>query len=183
MPRADQPSTPAEDIDARARWAGPVLGSGVLTPDLASFCQSGISVVLASRDRAGRPIAGRGLGCRVDAAGRVRVLVRRTAAQPILQALGDGAGLAVTFTKPTSHRSIQLKARSALVVPPGPSDAALVEAQAAVFRAELIEVQYSAPFSTIYTTFDRHDMAAIEFQPEAAFVQTPGPSAGSALTA
>jgi hypothetical protein len=183
MPRAEQPSSPAEELAARRGWQGPVLASGVLTADIADFCQSGISVILGTSDAAGRPLAGRALACRIDETGRVRILLRRAAQQPLLDAVGGGAALAVTFSRPVNHRAIQLKAASATVIAPAASDAALAEAQTAAFRAELVEVGYTAAFATIYTAFDRHDLAAIEFVPEQAFVQTPGPAAGSQLQA
>jgi hypothetical protein len=181
MPRADRPSTPTDDLAARRDWDGPVLARGVLTTELAAFCQSGLSVVVASRERDGRPIVGRALGCRVDDQGRVRVLLRRPASQALLQAVGQGAGLAVTLTQPSTHRSIQLKAARAAVAAPTASDGAAAEAQAARFRDELVDVGYPAPFATIYCAFERHELAALDFVPEHAFVQTPGPSAGSAL--
>lgn len=184
MSSEKHPSTPLEELSARRSWVGPTLADGILTPDVAVFCQSGLSVVLGTRDpRSGFPVSGRGLGCRIDHEGRVRVMLRRTANEALLKALTEGAGIAVTFTKPSSHRSIQLKAGSARVVPAENEDGVAVEVQRGKFRDELIECGESTEFATIYCTSARHELTAIEFMPEQAFVQTPGPSAGSALKA
>src|SRR5690606_41788382 len=73
---SDQPSSPVQELQDRRHWSGPTLANGVLTSELAEFCQSGLSIVLASRDGAGRPVVGRGLACIIDADGRVRVVFR-----------------------------------------------------------------------------------------------------------
>jgi hypothetical protein len=56
-----------------------------------------------------------------------------------------------------------------------------VHRQTAAFRAELETVGYARELVAPYTDFAPHELAAVEFRPQAAFVQTPGPSAGSAL--
>ncbi|MBK0400966.1 hypothetical protein H0I76_17340 [Limibaculum sp. M0105] len=181
MPRADQPSSPSEELAERRGWKGETLANGVLTTELAEFCQSGISVVLASCDGGGRPVVARGLACRIDADGRVRVMLREEPNLPFLKAIAAGASVAATFTKPHSHRSIQLKGTHAEIFRPAPLDGPAAFMQTSAFRDELVSVGHSEAFSAGYTHFEPHELAAIEFLPESAFVQTPGPSAGSAL--
>lgn len=183
MPPADRPSSPSQELAARRNWSGPTLANGVLTVELTEFCQSGVSVVMASCDRGGRPVVGRGVACRIDESGLVRVLLRQPSNTALLQALRDGAGLAVTYTRPTNHRSIQLKAANARIAAPTASDGTASIAQSAAFRADLIEDGYTESFAEAYCAFEPHELAAIDFVPEQAFVQTPGPSAGSALQA
>ncbi|MCU9850522.1 hypothetical protein OEZ60_21315 [Defluviimonas sp. WL0024] len=158
------------------------MANGVLTAELADFCQSGISVILASRGTAGRPVVGRGLACRIDAEGRVRVIYREPANAAFQRAIATGAPIAVTFTKPYSHRSIQLKAPRAEIVRPAPPDGPAAFSQARAFRDELVAIGYAESLATGYTRFEPHELAALEFLPDRAFVQTPGPSAGSALS-
>ena len=181
MGRAVHPATAVEELTARRSWDGPVLAGGVLTPDLAAFCQSGISIVLASCGPNGWPVAGRALGCRIDGAGRVRVFLRQATNRPLLDAVRAGGGLSASFSKPKTHRTIQLRAARAEVGGLEREDGVLVETQAAAFRDELIDVGYTLSFATIYLAFDPDELASLGFVPEEAFVQTPGPSAGDVL--
>jgi hypothetical protein len=64
---------------------------------------------------------------------------------------------------------------------PEPADAAAADRQSAVFRGLLIAAAYPDAFSTNYCSAGGQRPVAIEFVPEAAFVQTPGPGAGSRL--
>lgn len=176
-----QASTPSRELAARSSWDGPVLGDGLLTAELAAFCQSGVSVVLASCDRSRWPVVGRGVGCLIDASGQVRILSRRTPNGALLQALADGAGLAVTFTLPTTHRSIQLKASGGRIATPAASDYPVVAAQMAALCADIIACGYAESLAAGYCAFEPHDLAAIDLLPDCAFVQTPGPGAGSKL--
>lgn len=181
MPRAAKPSSPSQELAARASWSGPTLANGALTADLAEFCQSGVSVVIASVGPGGRPIVGRGLACRIDGSGQVRIVLRQTTNVALLKAVERGAGFAATFTRPTTHRSIQLKAVRAKIAAPTVSDGPAAAAQTAGFRADLAEAGYGEAFAAAYCFYEPHELAALDFVPEHAFVQTPGPSAGSAL--
>lgn len=98
------------------------------------------------------------------------------------RAVAAGAPIAATFTKPYSHRSIQLKADRAEIVRPAPPDGPAAFAQTRAFREELVSVGYAETLASGYTRFELHELAALEFVPESAFVQTPGPSAGSSLS-
>lgn len=182
MERASRPASPSDEIDAWRASAGRLLGASVLTAELADFCQSGLSVVVGTRGPDGWPIAGRAKGCRIDADGRVRVFLRRAASQAILDAVAGGAGVAATFSRPSDHRTIQLKAGHGRVVEPRAGDVAEAERQLAIFRDELVGIGYPPAFAWPFTLVHPGDLAAVEFLPEAAFVQTPGPSAGSPLS-
>jgi hypothetical protein len=182
MPRASHPATPRQELDSRRHWLGREIAGGVLTPELAQFCQSGVSVVLGARNVDGHPIAGLALACGVNASGVVRVLLREPANDGLLQALDAGAGIAATFSEPRTHRSIQLKAGSARKVQVTEDDLASVARQCATLKRELEFAGYSAELTTYYCAYRAEEIVAVEFVPEEAFVQTPGPGAGSALT-
>jgi hypothetical protein len=179
MVRADRPATPSEDLEARRNWAGPVI-AGVLTEDLARFCQSGVSVVLGTRAD-GLPLAGVALACIVNPSGKIRILLREPANTALLRAFESGAGIAATFTEPRTHRSIQLKAVSARQVAATEQDLVSVARQIAIFKSELESAGYSAELTSHYSAYRPDEIVAIEFTPREAFVQTPGPGAGSAL--
>jgi hypothetical protein len=180
MSRAQRPSTPADDLAANgSRQNG--HSSGVLGADLISFCQSGISSVVATRGVDGAPIAGLALGCDIDAAGHVRILLPRAANEALLHGLEAGSRIAATFSRPSDHRSIQIKGPAARRVPLRAGDKSLLDAQCAGMARELRDAGYSDAFSFGYCAFDLADIVAIEFMPESVFVQTPGPGAGSRL--
>lgn len=179
MGRAQRPARPSDDIDAARDGNGPIAG-GVLAAELAAFCESGISIVVGSRRADGWPVPVHARGCRVTG-GVVRVLVQRSESGPVLEALAGRAGVAVTFSRPADHRSIQLKAARAEVAASDAADAAAVARQLAGYRDGLAAIGYRGSFLAAFTAHDATDLAAIVFRPEQAFVQTPGPGAGSAL--
>ncbi len=156
---------------------------GLLTADLVALAQGGVSVVLASCSADGRPIAGIGVGARVDGAGAIRVFLTRQANLPLLKALEAGRAIAVTFSRARDHRSFQVKANSAAILRSCPDDTPEIARQCAVFRDELIGINLPRHVAEGYTTYDPDDLLAIEFTPDQAYVQTPGPGAGSPLSA
>jgi hypothetical protein len=182
MLKVGKPSSPSEELAQRRSWSGSTLANDVLTTEIVEFCQSGLSIVLASQDSAGRPLVARGLACRINPEGRIRVIYRERPNATFQRSVAAGAAVAATFTKPYNHRSIQLKATTADILHTDPLDGPAAHVQTRRFCRELVDVGYSEAFATGYTNFEPHELAAVEFQPESAFVQTPGPSAGSALS-
>ncbi len=181
MPRAVHPSSPADELSNRRSWSGATLANGLITKELAEFCQSGVSIVLGSQTRSGGPLVARGLACRIDAEGTMRIILREPSNRGLIAAVIAGAAIAVTFTKPETHRSIQVKAPRAALVPITCEDGPATVTQTAHFSAELIDVGYTKELALHYSAYEPFDLCAIQFMPETAFVQTPGPSAGSAL--
>lgn len=182
MLRAEEPASPDQELAARRRSDDRSVAAEVLTADLARFCQSGVSIVIASGDRDGWPVVGRGLACRIDGPGPVRIVLRVSSNSALLDAVRDGGGLAVTFTRPTTHRSIQLKAAAAQIGALAPEDAPAARTQTAAFSADLVACGHPDEFAQAYCIFEPHDLTAVDFVPGQAFVQTPGPGAGSALS-
>ena len=181
MARANRPATPLDEIAARRGWRGATMAGGVLTGELVAFCESGTSILIGSAEPGGRPVAGQALACRVRADGMLHVLLRAPGNEPVLELLRAGAPIAVTFSEPHSHRSIQLKGTSAVAAPVAEGDLAVTTQQSTHLRAELVDVGYPQALATAYCAFERHEIVAIDFLPDSAFVQTPGPHAGSAL--
>ena len=152
-----------------------------LTTELVAFMQSGLSIIVGSVDRDGFPIPRMSHGCRVDGTGRVRLTVGSRSAARLVEAVADGQPFAATFSRPQDHRSIQLKARSARVCDPQSADIAEAGRQAAIFADTLAADLLERPFSEAYVGFFPDELVVIEFSPEQAFVQTPGPDAGARL--
>ncbi len=180
MSHPEGPASPADDIAARRAWRGPTLANGTLTPELVAFCQGGVSVILASCAD-GEPLAGRGFACRIDETGTVRILLRRTGHAAFIAALRGGAAISGTFTNPPQHRSIQLKGKGARESAVTVADGMALAVQSREFRDRMMQIKYSEVMSNGYCFAEPDDLVAIEFMPDEAFVQTPGPSAGSEL--
>lgn len=180
MARAEQPSTPARDVAAFRRGSRGGTAA-VLGEDLAAFCQSGVSVIVGSCNREGQAIAGLALGARVEAEGPVRLLLERPANQALIKAVSLGAGVAATFSLPSTHRSIQLKADTASIDEPAAEDIAALDRQLAAFASQLVGTGLDAAFATTYCSYAPDAIAAIVLEPTSAFVQTPGPGAGAAI--
>jgi hypothetical protein len=155
----------------------------VLTSDLVNFCQSGQSIVVASCEADGSPVGGKAFAFRIDSRTQTaRLTVPRAANAPLLNAIEQGKGIAVTFSQPTTHKSIQLKAPSARIVSVKPEDKRDAADQRAGFARELLAVGYPEAYVQMFCAHDPRDLAVLTFTPTEAFLQTPGPNAGSAIT-
>jgi hypothetical protein len=181
MLQTSSPASPAEDVAAYRSRRERLAAGNPLSADLAAFMQSGISIILATVTAGLEPIAGFGLGCRIDAAGTVRVLLRRPVNAALLEAVAQGRPLAVTGSRPHDHRSIQVKATSARIVAVDPADLPEIARQTAGMRDELIHCGYDPMLAAAYVSYEPGEVAAIELTPERVFTQTPGPGAGSEL--
>lgn len=177
MPRAPEPLTPEFDIAARQA----VADDGVLTPELEAYLQSGISVIIGVAGPGMAPMATIGCGCRALPSGRLRIFLMRAGNEAILDMIARGAGIAATFSKPITHRSIQVKGRLADIVEPTPDDRSLAVRQHDGLRRELVSINYPPAFAAAYCAVNEADLVAVDMTPDAAFVQTPGPNAGAEL--
>jgi hypothetical protein len=171
-------ATPTDDLTA---WRDATPTPGEIPPYLAAFLQGGVSPTLGVRGCNGRPLVGPGAACRVSRDGLVRVLVPRNPNLSLLAAIEGGSPVAVTFSRPRDHRSIQLKARSAVVAPILPDDGCEAARQSAVLADELIEIGYSREQADSFVAIAADDLVSVEFRPDRLFTQTPGPGAGAEL--
>ena len=89
--------------------------------------------------------------------------------------------LAVVFSQPSTHRTIQLKSTDAAMVPIGPGDTERVAEHAELVIDDLKRLGHGEPVLRAAFSHTLEDIAAIAFTPSAAFTQTPGPGAGARL--
>jgi hypothetical protein len=142
----------------------------------------GISMTASSRGADNLPELGRVHGCRVAAdRRRVTVLLPGDQYPGLIEALRASRAVAVVFSQPTTHRTIQLKGTDALVEPPAPGDAELAAQATDRFAAGLGALGYDETMVRTAVWFDAAALVAVTFTPCAAFQQTPGPRAGAPL--
>lgn len=160
----------------------PRTGSGLfsLPDEIAEFIQSGVSIILAVVDADGRAKAGRALACRVDG-GAVRVIYPAEGNGVITTAAEAGRAIAVTFSAPMSHRTIQLKAMSMRAEAVSEEDRKSLGQQIDAFAGVLRAIGYTGAFVQSFCDNRSRSVLALRFLPEVAFEQTPGPGAGREL--
>ena len=163
--------------------SAPVREGTLLDEGAAAFLhRPGVSITAASRDDRNVPHIGRCLGCRV-AANRERVTVFIASAQyePFFAALAASRAIAVVFSLPSTHRTVQLKGTDAAVGPLEPGDAQMIERHVDDFAGELGALGYPRDVVRAYHWCDAAELRAVTFTPSAAFEQTPGPGAGAPM--
>jgi hypothetical protein len=148
----------------------------------AEFAQGGVSVIVATRDAGLVADAIRACGCRVSRdRRRVTVLVDRVRAETLVANVAANGQIAVVFSQPSTHRTIQLKGTDAAVVRPQPSDRALAASHREEWIDELGRIGYAREFAAAFWGRLPETLVAVAFTPSAAFQQTPGPAAGQPL--
>ena len=154
----------------------------LIDEELAVFLQSGISMHAAAVGPGNEAQIARGAGVRVAPDRRsVTVYLVESEARELLALVRANGAIAVALTKPKSHRTVQLKGEDARVVAVGHEDAVDVDRQVAAFDAELRSIGFPERFGWTLAGGSGLGLAAIAFTPSSAFLQTPGPSAGTVL--
>lgn len=155
----------------------------VLDAEHAAFIvQPGISMSAASCSAGKVPRLGRLLGCRVASdRSRVAVLLPGDQLPELVQALRESGAIAVVFSEPGTHRTIQLKGTDATIQMPAPGDAELSARWADGFVAALEPLGIGESLVRAFLWSAPDAVVAVSFTPSEAFQQTPGPGAGAPL--
>lgn len=149
----------------------------------AAFITGAVSIGVGGRNRDRRPSLTRGVGCRIAAdRSRVFVLVSAEQSRDVLADIRDNRRIAVVFSQPSTHRTVQFKADDACVEALDDADLVIVERYRQAFVAHLAALGYSELAIRTLIDCPAYDLVAIGFSPHAAFTQTPGPQAGLPLS-
>ncbi|MFO0673440.1 MAG: hypothetical protein U0235_28130 [Polyangiaceae bacterium] len=149
--------------------------------DLVEFVESGVAILVGTRDAALRPDAVRAWGVSVHP-GRARATVflgRDTAARASANAQENGA-IAVCLSRPVDNFTLQLKGRAVEVRPATDADRAVVDRYAASYFEQLFMVGVTRGLTRRIRVWPA---TAVTFDITDIFVQTPGPGAGKRLEA
>ena len=154
----------------------------LLSPDLVDFMLGPVSIKIGSCS-AGVPSVAQGFGCQIAADRRkVCVFVSESRCAGVLRDLRAGAAVAVVFSRPQTHRTLQLKAPLARIEALMPGDQALIDIHGQRTTRELTSLGYPLQFAQgVMTLGDCQDAVRVCFEPALAFDQTPGAGAGMQL--
>jgi len=156
-----------------------------ITAELKDFLESGVSVVVGTRDSACLPDAVRAWGPRVGRDGRtISLCVAVATSGSALSNLRDNGRVAVIFCLPTNYKTIQLKGRFLGTARPNGQDLAAVERHRDSFTASATGVGVDRRFMEGLWQKELVESAVmlkIRFVAEQVFDQTPGPDAGARL--
>jgi len=154
----------------------------LLEEEHATFIQGGVSIVASSCDARHIPSIGHIAGCRVASdRRRVTVLLAASQAPQLLADVRACGRLAVVFSRPTTHRSFQLKSDDACPRAATKYELAVVHRHTEAFAAEIAVLGHRPQQARALLDCADEDVVAIDFTPKAAFEQTPGPRAGTQI--
>jgi hypothetical protein len=143
------------------------------------FIESGVSILVGTRDAELSPACGRAMGARVDLErGVLTIYLPEATSARTLANLRDNAQIAVTFSRPMTHRSLQVKGVCAAVRASGEADRVTQEQYRAGYAEQLLVVGVPRAQSSRMTYWPS---VAVDVAVRDLFVQTPGPGAGRRL--
>ena len=152
-----------------------------LPPDLVAMMARGVSVIVASHDAALRPNLMRAVGSRIEEEGAITVYLARRQSRQVVQDLAATGHIAVVFSEPSTHRSVQLKATRVEMRSAEAQDTPFLERYREAMEREIQQVGFAPPLTRAMLAHRLDDLVAVRFTPEQAFDQTPGPRAGTPL--
>lgn len=153
-----------------------------LAPSVAAFVQSGLSVTVAARNDRLVPSISKAVGCRVEHDGRqVTVLLFADVAEAVCRDIAANGQVAVCFSRPSTHETVQVKGRDARFALAAPQDVATARGCLDRLIDDLVSMGFERRTMEAFFWGDPKDLVAIRFTADSAFAQTPGPSAGRAL--
>lgn len=157
------------------------LAPGLLPADHVAMMAKGVSVIVSACG-AGGPSIMRAVGSRVEAGGAgVTVFLSRRQSGPLLGDLAATGAIAVVFSEPISHRTVQVKASRLTMRSADTTDLPALQAYRTSMEHEVGLVGFAPAFVRAMLAFTLDDLVAVHFVPEQAFNQAPGPRAGATL--
>lgn len=146
------------------------------------FIAGAVSISVGTRSADRLPNLTRAVGCRLSPdRSRLHVLVSREQSAAVLADVADNREIAVVFSQPSTHRTVQYKGRDATIEATVDGDHERVERYRDAFVGELVPLGFSEHAVRSLVDCRLDDIVAIGFTPEKAFNQTPGPQAGLPL--
>lgn len=149
--------------------------------ELQAFLESGVSVLVGTRDRLLVPEGARGFGVRVLPGGtEIEVFVPDAWGERTLANLADNGRIAVSVAQPEDHRSVQVKGAMIAIRPGSEAERAAIDRYREALIAKFSVIGYPPSLFHRLNVWPCH---VVRLRVEALFEQTPGPRAGVPLAA
>jgi hypothetical protein len=153
-----------------------------LKPEFLAMMAKGVSLMLASCDHALNPSVMRAMGSLVQDEGRhITAYLGRAQARQLLANIHSSGRLSAVFSQPSTHLTLQLKSRRVRLRDLRPEDEAELLRYRLSMEQELAALGFLPVHAQALLALDPAGLVAVEFQPDEAYDQTPGASAGRAL--
>ena len=151
----------------------------MISPDLAAFLESGISIHVATRNEGREPNGGLVVAVKVDPDLRhLTAYLPKIAAGPLVADLKSNQQVAIGFGRPSDDRACQVKGVFLTARPAAARERALIDRQWEAFLADLAQIGFPRQVTEHWTIWPS---IAIRLRVTALFGQTPGPGAGEPL--
>jgi hypothetical protein len=152
----------------------------MISEELTAFIESGVSILVGTRDHANRPYGMRGVGVRASADRKsLTVLLPDATGKRALADVRDNGRVAFTFTRPIDHRSIQLKGAVTSVRAATDEERRQAEKYIDDWAGHVEVVGLPRALGSRLACWPS---TAVTVRIESVFHQTPGPSAGARVT-
>jgi hypothetical protein len=156
------------------------MDTAVIGPELRARLDEGYAAVAATCDERLRPELARVWGMEVSPDGRsVTFCVEAPPGSRMRANLERGCAVAITATKPTTYRSIQVKGRLRGVWEPTEADLARAVGQRDAFAQDVAALGIEPARGVRFMRDEA--LCAVEIDVDELYDQTPGPAAGSRL--
>ena len=150
-----------------------------IAPELASHVEGGIAIVVATRDADMRPQIARAWGTGVaDDGSALTICVTAAEGSRTLDNLRANGAIALTFSSPTTYRTVQAKGVVTDLREPGDRDLARRDEQ---FEDFLDEGEQVGIERRLARRLARGEAIAVTVAVHELYEQTPGPGAGTRL--
>lgn len=155
---------------------------GLLSSEHVALIASGVSTIVASRDAQHQPSLMRAVGASITPQGdHITVFLNRGAAAQLLADLRATGHIAVVFSEPSTHRTVQVKASQVQLREALTTDDELLQRYLSAMEVQLKRVGFGPRHTRTMLAHRPEDVVAVSFSPEQAYDQTPGPRAGASL--
>lgn len=151
----------------------------MIPSSIVDLLQTGISVVVGTRDATLMPECTRAWGIRVGKDRRsVTIFLTETISRKTLQNLRDNGLVAISCTRPTDHVACQLKGRLRAIRPVNPRDREHSKQWHSEFLGELVAIGVPTSVGEAWIT---EPALAVDIDVTDVFHQTPGPGTGEKM--
>ncbi|KAJ8135293.1 hypothetical protein OY671_011494, partial [Metschnikowia pulcherrima] len=134
-------------------------------PDSSAYSDIGSSIHVGGRTAQGQPSLNRAIAFRVDSDHRMSVSSPTPTADALLAALREVPSVAIVSCQPTTHQTVQIKGRDAVVARADAQDWQHRSAHKQRFSAEIRPFGFNEDFASAWSDFAPDQMHSVTFTP------------------